>query len=93
MLNNLCSPLVKELCPIIAIMLLVVSSWSHTVNATLLTLPSLPSEPIPNGVLRGSSSSVHPDSEADLLGPAMSPVNVDLPSPSSGVGGFRALLN
>ena len=90
-------------------MLLVESSWSHTVNATLLILPSLSSEPIPNGISRGISSSFPPvapdersdivsdascpDSDADLLGSVVSPAGVDLPSPTPGVGGFLALLN
>ena len=74
-------------------MLLVVSSWSHTTTATLLTLQSLPSEPISNGVLRGNFSGVPLGPEADLLGPAMPLVDVGLLSPPSGVDGLHALLN
>ena len=90
-------------------MLLVESSWSHTVNATLLILLSLPSAPISNGISRGISSNsppaapdelsdivsdaLRPESDAFLLGSVVSPAGVDLPSPPPGADGFLVLLN
>merc|ERR1712101_12221 len=104
-LSNLCSPRGKEFSPIILMMLLVESSWSHTVDAILLVLLSLPVAPTSNGISRGISSDSPPaapdefsdaprlELDAFLLGSAGSPAGVDLPSPPPGADGCLGLLN
>ena len=108
-LSNLCSPWVKEFSPIILMMLLVQISWSHTLDATLLVLSSLPVAPNSNGISRGISSDSPPAApdefsdafsdaprlglDAFLLGSDGPPAGVDLPSPPPGADGCLGLLN